>query len=74
MDSALTTSRKPPWAVFDAVSYRARYAAVFTAHPTFALAPAVYKALADLACGEEAPAVASHRPDFVNPNDSAFAG
>ena len=28
MDSALTPSRKPPWAVFDAVSYRARYAAV----------------------------------------------
>lgn len=42
---------------------RARYACVFTAHPTFAAAPEVYAAIAAAACGEEAGQCAvSHRP------------
>ncbi len=42
---------------------RPRYACVFTAHPTFAAAPAVYKAVAAVASGHSAsPAIASHRP------------
>ncbi len=42
---------------------RARYACVFTAHPTFAADPAVYDAVAALASGRAGgPAIASHRP------------
>ncbi len=50
------------WAQFRASIERARYAAVFTAHPTFSLAPDVNQALAELACGQESPSFASHRP------------
>ncbi|MBV9116320.1 MAG: phosphoenolpyruvate carboxylase, partial [Acetobacteraceae bacterium] len=42
---------------------RPRYAAVFTAHPTFALSPEAAASLAALASGAaEAPALGSHRP------------
>ena len=42
---------------------RPRYACVFTAHPTFAAAPAVYAAVAEIASGQDRPAtIASHRP------------
>ena len=51
-----------PWARFRASVERARYAAVFTAHPTFALAPEAYAALAALACGGDPASLPSHRP------------
>ena len=41
---------------------RTRFAAVFTAHPTFSLPPDISAALAAAACGEPAPAFVSHRP------------
>ena len=41
---------------------RTRFAAVFTAHPTFSLPIAVSAALAAAACGEPAPRFTSHRP------------
>ena len=42
---------------------RPRYACVFTAHPTFAAAPAVYEAVAAAASHQPThPAIASHRP------------
>ncbi|HYZ64835.1 MAG TPA: phosphoenolpyruvate carboxylase [Acetobacteraceae bacterium] len=51
------------WAEFRASVERARYAAVFTAHPTFALAPAAATALAAAASGATTvPHFESHRP------------
>ena len=52
------------WVDFRASVERARYAAVFTAHPTFSLAPAAAAALAQLASGDTAalPELATHRP------------
>ncbi|MBV8705498.1 MAG: phosphoenolpyruvate carboxylase, partial [Acetobacteraceae bacterium] len=51
------------WAEFRASVARPRYAAVFTAHPTFALSPEAAASLAALASGAaEAPALGSHRP------------
>jgi phosphoenolpyruvate carboxylase len=50
------------WAQFRSSVERARYAAVFTGHPTFALSPAAYQALAELACDQDSAPVASHRP------------
>ncbi len=50
------------WAEYRALVERPRFAAVFTAHPTFALPYPVGKALAEAACGRAAPAFASHRP------------
>ena len=51
------------WADFRASVERARYAAVFTAHPTFSLAPGAARALAAIASGEpDAERGASHRP------------
>ena len=41
---------------------RTRFAAVFTAHPTFSLPLPVNQALAEAACGRSAPSFASHRP------------
>ena len=42
---------------------RPRFACVFTAHPTFAAAPAVYEAVAAIASGHAAePGAVSHRP------------
>ena len=53
-----------PLAQFRDSIERTRFAAVFTAHPTFSLPPAVNAALAEAACSDAptAPAVASHRP------------
>ena len=53
------------WAEYRALVERTRFAAVFTAHPTFALPPAVGHALADAASGRAAPAFDSHRPPPV---------
>ena len=51
------------WAEFRDAVQRSRYAAVFTAHPTFALAPEAYAGLAALASGGDAPAIpGSQRP------------
>ena len=55
------------WAEFRASIERARYAAVFTAHPTFSLAPEAAQALAALASGapgsnDGLPALETHRP------------
>ncbi|HUN44816.1 MAG TPA: phosphoenolpyruvate carboxylase [Acetobacteraceae bacterium] len=50
------------WAEYRALVERSRFAAVFTAHPTFALPTAVNHGLANAACGRPAPRFASHRP------------
>ena len=50
------------WAEYRALVERTRFAAVFTAHPTFALPIEVNQALADAACGRPAPSFDSHRP------------
>ncbi len=51
------------WAEFRSSVERARYAAVFTAHPTFSLAPDAAAALAAMASdGTPPPELASHRP------------
>jgi phosphoenolpyruvate carboxylase len=58
------------WKVFRAAVERSRYAAVFTAHPTFALPAPLARALAEAACGrEQALAFASHRPVKVTLED-----
>jgi len=59
-----------PFNMFRAAIERAGFAAVFTAHPTFALAPAVAQALAAMACGATPPPFASHRP----PETQTLAG
>jgi phosphoenolpyruvate carboxylase len=51
-----------PWAKFRDLVDRTRYAAVFTAHPTFALPRDVNQALAEAASGRPAPHFDSHRP------------
>ncbi len=50
------------WAEYQALTERTRFAAVFTAHPTFSLPLPVNQALAEAACGHPAPAFESHRP------------
>ena len=50
------------WAEYRALVERARFAAVFTAHPTFALPLAVAHALAERASGRPAAIAGSHRP------------
>jgi len=50
------------WAAFRDAVERPRYAAVFTAHPTFAHPAEVAQALAAMACGAPAEHFASHRP------------
>ena len=53
-----------PLAQYRAAVERPRFAAVFTAHPTFALPAEVYRALAEAACGREAgQCFVSHRPE-----------
>ena len=52
-------------AEFRASIERARYAAVFTAHPTFSLAPDAATALALLASGHPAHVAGSHRPPAI---------
>ena len=54
------------WAEYRGQVERTRFAAVFTAHPTFALPPEVNRALAEAAStGGAAPFFASHRPGKV---------
>ena len=50
------------WAEYRALTERTRFAAVFTAHPTFSLPPAVSHALAEAASGRPVPTFESHRP------------
>jgi phosphoenolpyruvate carboxylase len=53
------------WAEFRDAVQRTRYAAVFTAHPTFALPAEIAQALAAMACGAPAAAFPSHRPQHI---------
>jgi len=50
------------WREYQALTERTRFAAVFTAHPTFSLPLPVNQALAQAACGRPAPEFESHRP------------
>jgi phosphoenolpyruvate carboxylase len=50
------------WAEYRALVERARFAAVFTAHPTFSLPPEIGRALAEQASGRPGPTFPSHRP------------
>jgi phosphoenolpyruvate carboxylase len=50
------------WADYRAVTEHTRFAAVFTAHPTFSLPLPVNQALAEMACGRAAASFTSHRP------------
>ena len=51
-----------PFQTFRAAVERTRFAAVFTAHPTFSLPREQATALANAACGEAPPRFPSHRP------------
>ena len=51
-----------PFAAFSDACRRTRFAAVFTAHPTFSAPAPVLQALAEAAGGAPPPHVASHRP------------
>ena len=53
------------WAEYRALVERARFAAVFTAHPTFALPADVEHALAETASGRPALTTGSHRPPRI---------
>ncbi len=53
------------WAEYRALVERSRFAAVFTAHPTFALPADVGHALAETASGRPALATGSHRPPRI---------
>ena len=57
------------WAEYRALVERTRFAAVFTAHPTFSLPIAIGHALANAACGRAAPSFDSHRPPSVTLED-----
>ncbi|HSZ92618.1 MAG TPA: phosphoenolpyruvate carboxylase, partial [Acetobacteraceae bacterium] len=67
-DLALRLLRPDPndspvrWAEYRALVERTRFAAVFTAHPTFALPPTVAHALVEAASGRLASVTGSHRP------------
>ncbi len=50
------------WADYQALTERTRFAAVFTAHPTFSLPLPVNQALAAAACGRPLPSFETHRP------------
>ena len=50
------------WAEYRALVERPRFAAVFTAHPTFSLPPAVGHVLAEQASGRPGETAPSHRP------------
>jgi phosphoenolpyruvate carboxylase len=50
------------WAEYRALVERSRFAAVFTAHPTFSLPAALGRDLANAACGRPGEPAASHRP------------
>jgi phosphoenolpyruvate carboxylase len=57
------------WAEYRALVARTRFAAVFTAHPTFALPPAVAHALAETASGRPTASGGSHRPPPITLQD-----
>jgi len=57
------------WAEYRALVERTRFAAVFTAHPTFSLPLPVNQALAAAACGRPAMRFASHRPPPITLGD-----
>jgi phosphoenolpyruvate carboxylase len=57
------------WAEYRALTERTRFAAVFTAHPTFCLPLPVSQALAEAACGRPAPDFDSHRPPPITLRD-----
>jgi phosphoenolpyruvate carboxylase len=50
------------WAEYRALVERSRFAAVFTAHPTFSLPPEIGHALAETASGRTTATEGSHRP------------
>ena len=63
------------WAEYRALVERTRFAAVFTAHPTFALPAAVAQALAETASGRPTATEGSHRPPPITlANEFAQAG
>jgi phosphoenolpyruvate carboxylase len=53
------------WAEYRALVERTRFAAVFTAHPTFSLPAEVGHALAEAASGRNGQTFASHRPPSI---------
>ncbi|MEJ0015563.1 MAG: phosphoenolpyruvate carboxylase [Acetobacteraceae bacterium] len=53
------------WAEYRALVGRTRFAAVFTAHPTFAVPPEVCRALAETASGRPVSVPGSHRPPKI---------
>ncbi len=55
------------WAEYQALTERTRFAAVFTAHPTFSLPLPVNQALAEAACGRPAPHVRIPPPAADHP-------
>lgn len=57
------------WAEYQALTERTRFAAVFTAHPTFSLPHEVNQALAEAACGRPTPTFVSHRPPKITLRD-----
>jgi phosphoenolpyruvate carboxylase len=57
------------WAEYRALVERARFAAVFTAHPTFALPTEVAQALVETASGRPEAAPRSHRPPPITLED-----
>ena len=57
------------WAEYRALVERTRFAAVFTAHPTFALPRAVAHALAETASGRPTAIEGSHRPPPITLQD-----
>ncbi len=57
------------WAEFRALVERARFAGVFTAHPTFALPAEVAHALAETASGRCVTVSGSHRPPAITLSD-----
>ena len=57
------------WAEYRGLVERARFAAVFTAHPTFSLPPAAAHALAESASGRTSIPTGSHRPPLVTLQD-----
>ncbi|HEY0424578.1 MAG TPA: phosphoenolpyruvate carboxylase, partial [Rhodopila sp.] len=57
------------WAEYRTMTERTRFAAVFTAHPTFSLPLAVNHALAEAACGRPVASFESHRPPPITLRD-----
>ena len=53
------------WADYQSLVERPRFAAVFTAHPTFALPEPIGQALAETASGRPVPISGSHRPPAI---------